>query len=153
MKTITGDLLDLALGGAFDVVVHGANCQCTMGAGIAKSIREQFPEAYEADCATRKGDRSKLGSITSALVVRGPVRFHVVNAYTQFHYRGSGGRVDYDAVARAMREVRSRFSGKRIGYPKIGAGLGRGDWSQLSAIVEECLRGQDHTLVEFARPR
>jgi O-acetyl-ADP-ribose deacetylase (regulator of RNase III) len=149
MKTMQGDLLDLAARGFFDVVVHGANCQCSMGAGIAKSIRAQFPEAYEADRATPKGDRSKLGTISSALVIRGAARFHVVNAYTQFHYRGPAGRVDYDAVARTMREVRLHFGGKRIGYPKIGAGLGRGDWSRLSAIIEECLAGEDHTLVEF----
>jgi O-acetyl-ADP-ribose deacetylase (regulator of RNase III) len=151
MKTMKGDLLELAARGFFDVVVHGANCQCSMGAGIAKSIRVQFPEAYDADRATPKGDRSKLGTISCAFVKRGTARFHVVNAYTQFDYRGKGVRVHYDAVASAMREVRRRFGGKRIGYPKIGAGLGRGDWSRLSAIIDECLDGEDHTLVELAR--
>lgn len=42
MKVVRGDLLQLALDGAFDVIVHGANCQCVMGAGIARTIRELF---------------------------------------------------------------------------------------------------------------
>ena len=39
MKIIKGDLIKLALQGEFDVIVHGCNCFCTMGAGIAKSIK------------------------------------------------------------------------------------------------------------------
>jgi O-acetyl-ADP-ribose deacetylase (regulator of RNase III) len=149
MKTVRGDLLQLAESGSFDVIVHGANCQCTMGAGIAKSIRETFPEAYEVDCATPRGDRAKLGTISCAEVSRSGRAFWVVNAYTQHHYRGPGVRVDYDAVRSAMREVKRRFTGKRIGYPKIGAGLARGDWELLSRIIDEELESEDHTLVEY----
>lgn len=47
MRNVQGDLIELALNGVFDVIVHGCNCQCTMGAGIAKSIRAKFPEACE----------------------------------------------------------------------------------------------------------
>ena len=149
MKTVRGDLLDLALQGKFDVIVHGANCQCVMEAGIAKSIRALFPEAYEADLATVRGDRAKLGSISVAEVARSSARFLIVNAYTQFHYRGPGTRVDYDAVRTAMRLLKQRFHGKRIGYPKIGAGLAGGDWARLSKIIDEELSGEDHTLVEL----
>jgi hypothetical protein len=49
-----------------------------------------------------------------------------------------------------MNTVATQFPGKRIGYPKIGAGLAKGDWSVISAIIDEELVGQDHTLVEFA---
>lgn len=45
MNQITGDLLDLAEQGHFDVILHGCNCQCTMGAGIALAIKRRFPEA------------------------------------------------------------------------------------------------------------
>ena len=56
MKYIKGDLIKLALIGNFEVIAHGCNCMCTMGAGIAKTIKSEFPEAYQADCATEKGD-------------------------------------------------------------------------------------------------
>jgi O-acetyl-ADP-ribose deacetylase (regulator of RNase III) len=46
--------------------------------------------------------------------------------------------------------VKRRFAGRRIGYPRIGAGLARGDWSIISTIIDEELAGEDHTLVDFA---
>jgi O-acetyl-ADP-ribose deacetylase (regulator of RNase III) len=49
-----------------------------------------------------------------------------------------------------MRHVKAKFSGKRIGYPKIGAGLAKGDWNKISKIIDEELAGEEHTLVEFA---
>lgn len=45
MNIVHGDLIQLALAGQFDVIIHGCNCFCTMGAGIAKAIRQEFPEA------------------------------------------------------------------------------------------------------------
>ena len=36
-----------------------------------------------------------------------------------------------------------------IGYPKIGAGLAKGDWSTIAAILDEELAGEGHTLVEY----
>src|SRR5436309_9636698 len=102
MNIVTGDLLRLALDGRFDVIVHGCNCQCAMGKGIALSIKNQFPEAYEADLKTIKGDRSKLGTLTVARIERPPASFDIVNAYTQFHYRGEGVLADYGAIRSAF---------------------------------------------------
>ena len=60
MKIITGDLISLALAGEFDVIVHGCNCFCVMGAGIAKQMFKTFPEALAVDRQTTKGDRAKF---------------------------------------------------------------------------------------------
>ena len=73
-----------------------------------------------------------------------------MNAYTQFHWRGEGVLADYDAIQSAFRLIKQHFAGRRIGYPKIGAGLAKGDWAKISAIIDQQLAGEDHTLVEFA---
>ena len=151
MKSVKGDLIKMALEGQFDVIIHGCNCHCTMGAGIAKIIRNTFPRAYEADLKTAKGSRAKLGTISFASAEHSHHTLTVVNAYTQFDYQGGGVLVDYDAVRAVMRRVKSQFAGQRIGYPKIGAGLAGGDWDVIAAIIDEELAGEDHTLVEFAR--
>jgi O-acetyl-ADP-ribose deacetylase (regulator of RNase III) len=156
MKVIQGDLVEMALQGKFDVIIHGCNCYCTMGSGIARTIRETFPEAFEADRKTKRGDPDKLGTITFAVIPVGiscvrdtaDLSLHVVNAYTQFGF-GPGLQVDYEATRAALKKVKCQFTGLRIGYPKIGAGLGGGDWEILSAIFDEELNGEDHTLVEF----
>lgn len=151
MKIIQGNLIHLAKEGAFDVIIHGCNCFCAMGNGIAKDIRREFPEAYAADLKTKKGDRSKLGTYSSALIVRGDIRFTVVNAYTQYDFWTKGVKADYAAIAAVMAKIKADFSRQVIGYPKIGAGLARGDWDTISKSIDSALLGEDHTLVEFVQ--
>lgn len=148
MKIVRGDLVQMAADGKFDVIIHGCNCMHTMGAGIAKTIREVFPEAYEADLATEKGSRDKLGTISYASVQKKGRELIVVNGYTQFDWTGPGTLVDYNAIRSVMKLVKENFSGKKIGYPKIGAGLAKGDWRIIADIISDELKGEDHTLVE-----
>lgn len=149
MKRVQGDLIALALSGHFDVIVHGCNCFHTMGGGIARLIKARFPEAFEADLATPKGKRSKLGSISAATITRGDVTFDIVNAYTQFSFGTQKRQVDYDAVSACFEKVAERFSSARIGYPLIGAGLAGGDWREIESRISDALDGLDHTLVEL----
>jgi len=154
MKTVSGDLIELAKLGAFDVIVHGCNCFHTMGAGIAKTIRTEFPAAYEADVRlTRKGDKLKLGCYTKAVVpvVRGELM--IINGYTQFDYRRGANcqsPVDYEAIRQVFyRLCQALKPGVRVGIPRIGAGLAGGDWSMIKAIIDEETQGMDVTLVEY----
>jgi O-acetyl-ADP-ribose deacetylase (regulator of RNase III) len=124
-----------------------------MGGGIARQLKQEYPEVYSADLTTSRGDRSKLGSFSKVTTSAG---FTVVNAYTQYRYgedpaAKDGVLADYLAIRMAFRLVRSEFGGKglRFGIPKIGAGLARGDWSVISKIVEEEMAGEDLTLVLF----
>jgi O-acetyl-ADP-ribose deacetylase (regulator of RNase III) len=149
MKIIRGDLIELAKAGHFDVIIQGCNCQCRMGRGIALTIKQQFPEAVAADCQTTIGDRHKLGNFTTAQIDRDGWKFTIVNAYTQFHWQGEGVLADYDAIRSAFRQIKHQFSGQRIGYPKLGAGLARGDWAIISAAIDAELAGEEHTFVEF----
>lgn len=149
MKIVKGNLIHLAKAGHFDVIIHGCNCFCAMGNGIAKDIKNEFPEAYAADLKTKKGDRKKLGTYSSALIVRGDIKFTVVNAYTQYDFWTKGVKADYDAIDAVMQKVKRDFGGQSIGYPLIGAGLARGDWSIISATIDNALAGENHTVVEF----
>jgi O-acetyl-ADP-ribose deacetylase (regulator of RNase III) len=146
MKQINGDLISLAKNGQFDVIVHGCNCFNTMGAGIAKLIKSEFPEAYKADLQTEKGSKDKLGTISFAK--SGDLT--IINAYTQHNWRGRGIKADYEAIRRAFKEIKLQFSGSKIGYPAIGAGLAGGDWEVIAQIISEELNGEDHTLVVYS---
>ncbi len=150
MNIIKGDLVQLALEGRFDIIIHGCNCFCTMGAGIAKSIRDNFPEAYQADLKTDMGDKNKLGTYSYAQINKQENRLIIVNGYTQFDFSGENVLVDYGAIRDLFAKIKKDFKNKRIGYPKIGAGLAKGDWQVISSIISEELKGEDHTLVEFA---
>jgi len=149
MKTIKGDLIELALKGEFDVIIHGCNCFCTMGAGIAKTIKQVFPEAYQADLKTKKGEKTKLGEISFVKVEMENGKLIIVNGYTQYHWRGRGRKADYEAIRKVFAKVKKQFSGLRIAYPALGAGLAGGDWKVISEIINEELEDENHTFVEF----
>jgi len=130
-----GNLITLAQAGEFDVIVQGSNCFNTMGKGLALEMKKAFPECYEADCNTIKGDKSKLGGVSIAesgdLII--------VNAYTQYYYGNKPGHkapVDYEAVRQCLRLVKANYGHKRIGLPRIGAGLAGGEWKVIHAIIE-----------------
>lgn len=149
MKCVKGDLIHLAREGRFDLIIHGCNCFCTMGAGIARQIRTHFPQAWEADCATVSGDKSKLGCYSKACINTPAGQLYVINAYTQYHYSGEGVLVDYNALTKVFTTLKNQFGGRRMGYPKIGAGLAGGDWNIIRKIIDGALAGEAHTLVEL----
>lgn len=151
MQTEKGDLLQKASAGEFDVIIHGCNCFCTMGAGIAKTVKQVFPSAYQADVATAAGDKAKLGTYSTAQVEVNHKALIIINAYTQYQWRGAGRKADYEAIRHVFRLVKQHYAGKRIGYPAIGAGLAGGDWSIIAAIIDEELAGEEHVFVQWGK--
>lgn len=167
MKIVKGNLITMAKAGEFDVIVHGCNCFCAMGAGIAPQIAEAFINVdgigpREVDNETTPGDRNKLGSYSLHRWTNpNPDLQHglndilvVINAYTQYETAFWPGQcvVDYDAVRSVFRQLGELFSNHpttRIGYPQIGAGLAGGDWGVISKIINEELEGLDHTCVVY----
>lgn len=150
IKYIDGDLIKNAED--YDVILHGCNCQNTMGKGIALQVKEKFPEAYDVDSKTKKGDIAKLGTIsytTNTIPI-------IANCYTQFDYRKQYEDealvyVDYKAVKTALEAVKKQFTGKKIGMPKIGSQLAGGDWNIIVKIIEAVLGDEDVTVVNYVK--
>lgn len=156
MKVIHGDLIKLALEDKFNVIIHGCNCFHTMNSGIARQMRETFPSVLEVDKAnTVYGDKDKLGTYTSVVETSNSgAKFTIINAYTQHRYGYNNEKFcDYDAIERVFRLLKTNLGGAGLsfGYPRIGAGLGGGDWFTISRIIDKELKGENHTLVEFKK--
>lgn len=155
-----GNLLDLAEQGKFDIIVHGCNCQNTMGSGIAKEIRERYPEVYDAD--TRMDQEFganyrylKLGNYSMVDVYPTSGKFKIINAYTQFNFAPRDrDHFEYDGFKLILQKLYHFYGNYDFGFPYIGMGLAGGDKDRIIAMLEEfaervSIKGGSVTLVEF----
>lgn len=142
LKYLKGDLLSLAERGKFDVIVHGCNCQNVMGSGIAKQIRERYPQAFEADrayhhaiCVDFDGHViQKLGNYTVSYMDNG---VDIINAYTQLNFLPRGvDHFEYDSFKLILRKLASSYPDKRFGFPYIGMGLAGGNGFRIINMLE-----------------
>jgi O-acetyl-ADP-ribose deacetylase (regulator of RNase III) len=152
MKIVKGNLLDLAYDGEFDVIVHGCNCFCAMGGGIAREIAERFPEARVEDTKTTRGDYDKLGNYTRVEI---DDFFVIVNAYTQYQMSTGEDVFEYDAFKLILQKLARRYPTSRFGFPAIGMGLAGGNKTRIMGMLAEFSlaiteSGGSFTLVEFA---
>jgi len=153
LNYVSGDLVKDAK--KYDAIVHGANCFCTFGAGIALGIAKNFPQAEQVDASTKSGEKSKLGGLTTS--TDGDLT--IINAYTQFNPGSQERGEDKErsryirewAIRKSMRAIKKNFSGKKIAMPLIGAGIAGGSWERIERIILEELYGEDVTIVIWAR--
>ncbi len=143
-----GDLLKAALAGDVHVIMHQCNCFNTFGSGIAKQIKMVFPEAFDADLETKKGDVAKLGTYTVA-ASRGIL---IYNLYGQYGVSATNMQTRYDALEDAMSSVSELIAHTVIGIPRIGCGLGGGDWSIVEDIVERTIARNNEVIVYDYKP-
>ena len=154
IKYKVGCLIEAAQKGEVYHIAHQCNCFNTMGAGIASLIAKAFPAAKAVDDATVKGDIRKLGHFTHDLTCdeenEDTEGFapEVYNLYGQYAPSSTGVATDYSHLRQALRGMAFSISGytMKVGLPKIGAGLGGGDWSIISKIIEEELGEFDVTI-------
>lgn len=142
IKYKEGDLIQDSI--YFDVIAHGCNCFNTFGSGIAYQIKKFFPQVYNEDLKTTKGDKNKLGSYTFCKI--NPL-LTVVNLYTQYGYGRNQQHVDYNALQQCMKLLKQDFGGNKIALPQIGCGLGGGDWNKVEPIIQKELFDEDVTII------
>ena len=140
---VKGNLLDSDC----DYICHQVNCQGVMNSGVAKQIREKWPEVYDA--YLEKHNRYKRMSLTEDDMLGdiGVVYIRerdswAINMYSQCQYGYDGKRyTSYDAFATCLNQLSAVVpEGKTIAFPKnIGCGLGGGNWKVISALIEEIL--------------
>jgi O-acetyl-ADP-ribose deacetylase (regulator of RNase III) len=155
-KEVYGDLIKLALKGEFDVITHGCNCFCAMGAGIAPLMARTFgADRFEMEHVAYRGDINKLGTIDYRVM---PVTIEkdltIVNSYTQYGTAKHAGEVvlDYSALELCLRKMNHVFKGKHIGLPLIGGGLAGGDPEVIKQLIKTIFTDCDVTLVLFGEP-
>ena len=152
LKYKKGDLIEAAKSGEVNTIAHQCNCFNNMGAGIAPQIKKAFPEAWLADNATEKGDKGKFGRLSYA--VSGNVLiFNLYGQYGWWRQKDGSINTDYGMLRKSLEQMSRMLYSKRdkakIGLPRIGCGLGGGDWGIVSQIIEEELSDFDVTIYDL----
>lgn len=133
------------------ILLHQVNCCSVMGAGIAKQIKELYPSVFNtylnhlsqfADVRVGRfvTKPDALGTIDVSPVDDGML-VGVVNIFGQMLYGKSHKHTSYDALDCAFNSVSEMFSDADVEFhfPKIGCGLGGGDWLIVKSIIESKL--------------
>ncbi len=121
-----------------DVIAHGCNAQGVMGLGVAKQVKKFYPDAFQVYrdyCLLNNRDLSIMGTVIWSV----EKNIIIANCITQYNYGYDSKRyLDYDALRKSMAhiEAKAKIQGfKSVAMPKIGAGLGGGDWNTIAQII------------------
>lgn len=139
---VQGDLF----GTAANIIAHGCNCQGVMGSGVAKIVRDQYPDAYQRYLEKHAQEGWRLGEVQ--FVSYAPGRW-IANCATQDEFLPRGiCHANYDAIRSAMIQLKAFAvkDGLSIAMPKIGAGLAGGDWAVIETILNEVFVDMDVTV-------
>jgi O-acetyl-ADP-ribose deacetylase (regulator of RNase III) len=135
MIEVEGDIF----GADCEVIAHAVNCKGKMGSGLAKQVKDKYPNAYEEyrnACSLAK----PYELINSCLIFRAKPGLWIANLFTQLHYGSDGKRyTNYEAVYSSLESLERQMSMDRlksVAFPSgMCCGLGGGDWGIVEAMI------------------
>lgn len=141
IETIHKNLIDAYLEGEIRAIMHGVNCQCRMGSGLAKEIKERIPQCFTDYVEFCSQNEVLLGKVC----VSGNDPY-IFNCFTQRFYGRDGRKYVSDhAIVDCLKTVKyhlERKNIKEIGIPYMFCcGLGGGDWEFVYKMIEIILKG------------
>lgn len=164
LEHIDGDIFKIQ---GIQVCGQQCNCQNTFGSGIAKTIKELYPEAYAADTALAKTGGNVLGFYSKADIdlINGVKNRHgtdlcrIYNLYGQNlgtdYSKRWDRKTDYEALYSALEgmafdlketeEQRMMFDFCRepvVAFPYLmGSHRGGGSWDIVERLIEVAFDG------------
>ena len=149
MKTVYADITTFE--GKNTVIAHVCNDRGLWGAGVSGAIGNRWPEAekeYRFWSYHRNDEELlkdfylpsfSLGNI-SYVRVDSANNVHVCNMIAQKGVRNSENQkpLDMQALQKCLFKLAedAKFDGNDVIMPKIGAGLGGGDWDEIRIMIE-----------------
>lgn len=156
IKIVKGDLFKTDA----NIIAHQVNCMGVMGSGVAKTIKERFPEAFreyvelvdshamqnhpDIEEDFRKG---LLGQVQGVRIGQG---MWVANIFGQYKYGTDGKQyTKTDALFKGFKTVRSiaEKNELKVAMPyMIGCYRGGADWKEVEDLLLTAFDGYEVTL-------
>lgn len=134
-------------------ICHQVNCRGVMNSGVAKAIRQKYPEVFETyfDCAKDVdigfGDKQLSWQYMLGHIQIIPVGEKcIINMFAQDGYGYDGKRyTSYDAFWKCLYEIKIRvLNGETIAFPyRIGSVRGGANWEIIYKMIEVVFADRD----------
>lgn len=127
-REVKGDLFAQGM----PAIGHGCNCRGTMNGGIAREVSKRYPQMHREYVDLCEASRFELGEF---FAWEAP-EFVVYNLATQ---KLPGANADLNAITTSVRSALADASHRglsMLGLPKIGAGIGGLQWSEVSQALQ-----------------
>lgn len=151
IEIINGDLLEAFDKGEVDVIGHVVNCRGAFNAGLAKQIRNKYPEVYnnyKLYCDYSESAEELLGTVLTGEV--DPDTFdcpkRIENLFAQLNYGTNKRQLNYGALSSCFYIMSNENISPNtvIGFPfQLGCGLAGGDWSIVLELIEFYFKDYD----------
>lgn len=139
LKFISGDITKCDA----DYICHQVNCQGVMGSGVAKAIKDKWPEVYSDYRRFYENmiwsNRLPLNQIQIVIV---STEQSVINMFAQEYYGYDGDQyTSYDAFWKCLNKIKNKVpKGSTIAFPsKIGCCRGGANWQVILTMISEIL--------------
>ena len=149
IEIVEGDLLTTEN----NLILHQVNCQGKMNSGVAKQIRNKYPQVYNDYLRHYNNVKDKeelLGKISATEVNESQ---YVVNMFSQFNYGYEGNRyTNYEAIYRCLEKVSvvAEQKGFSVALPyNIGCDRGGANWNIVYSMVNELFKNIKTTIYKF----
>lgn len=140
-----GNLLDAKT----DVIAHQVNCQGVMGSGVAKQIKEKWPDVFaQYDYHTRMLENACLGNCQMVQITESQF---VANLFGQRYYGRENLRyTSYDGIYDALAKLQVYMNNRNcnsVAFPyKMSSDRGGADWNVILAMIESVFKDTNVTI-------
>ena len=144
IRIIEGDLLETTA----DLILHQVNCQGKMNSGVAKAIREKWPNVFDEYCKLCSSPFLKLGMCQPVTISDSQ---KVINMFSQDKYGYDGEMyTSYDAVNKCFKNTKGYMQSngfKRLAIPyKMCSCRGGANWDVILALLKANFEDSDITI-------
>lgn len=153
IREVIGDLLE----GDSKIIVHQVNCMGEMNSGVAKAIRNKYPEVFEQYNRYIRSHTGRtslmLGTCLLVPVNDGKI---VANIFGQNFFGYDGERyTSYDAVCEGLEGLCSLLrEPTTIGFPyKMSSDRGGADWDIILSIIKSVFKNTEHSITIYKLPQ
>lgn len=147
IKIVEGNILDATE----DIIGHQVNCQGVMGAGLAKQIRNKYPNVYEG-YKSKCNNNDKENILGDCQIIVAEDGKFIANLFGQYSYGTGITQTNYQALLAALLSLKgnAQYHDHSVALPYgIGCGLAGGDWNIVHSMIQEVFKDFEVTLYKF----